>query len=95
MSLSEPFAVKVPGSKLTGVRMQSLSALLDGSGRRVYHDSTLLHVTVTNGTLLGIENGDLADVTEYTADYRRAYRGQLMIYAATGTAVSFWVRSRC
>lgn len=58
--------------------------MLDGSGRRVYHDSTLLHVTVTNGTLLGIENGDLADVTEYTADYRRAYRGQLMIYAATG-----------
>ena len=57
--------------------------MLDGSGRRVYHDSTLLHVTVTNGTLLGIENGDLADVTEYTADYRRAYRGQLMIYAAT------------
>lgn len=54
--------------------------MLDADGRRVYHDSTLLHVTVDNGTLLGLENGDLADVTEYTADYRRAYRGQLMIY---------------
>ena len=54
--------------------------LLDGNGRRVYHDSTLLHVHVDNGTLLGIENGDLADVTEYTANYRRAYRGQLIVY---------------
>lgn len=56
--------------------------VLDGNGRRVYHDSTLLTVTVESGTLLGIENGDLADVTEYTANYRRAYRGQLMIYVA-------------
>lgn len=54
--------------------------MLDGNGRRVYHDATLLHVTVENGTLLGLENGDLADVTEYSADYRRAYRGQLIIY---------------
>ncbi len=56
--------------------------LLDSNGRRVYHDSTLLHVHVDNGTLLGIENGDLADVTEYTANYRRAYRGQLIVYVA-------------
>lgn len=54
--------------------------MLDSNGRRVYHDSTLLHVHVDNGTLLGIENGDLADVTEYTANYRRAYRGQLIVY---------------
>ncbi len=56
--------------------------MLDGDNRRVYHDSTLLTVTVDNGTLLGLENGDLADVTEYTANYRRAYRGQLIIYVA-------------
>lgn len=56
--------------------------LLDGSGRRVYNDASMLHVTVENGTLLGIENGDLSDVTEYAADYRRAYRGQLIIYAS-------------
>lgn len=56
--------------------------MLDGNGRRVYHDSTLLTVTIENGTLLGIENGDLADVTEYTANYRRAYNGQLILYVA-------------
>ena len=72
--------------------------LLDGNGRRVYHDSTLLHVHVDNGTLLGIENGDLADVTEYTANYRRAYRGQLMVYVAgsenTSTAAPLTVTVR-
>lgn len=56
--------------------------MLDSSGRRVYQDSTLLTVTIDNGTLLGLENGDLSDVTEYPANYRRAYRGQLIIYAA-------------
>ena len=38
--------------------------------------------------LLGLENGDLADVTEYTANSRRAYRGQLMIYAAENETTS-------
>lgn len=55
--------------------------MLDSEGRRVYTDSTMLKVTVENGKLLGIENGDLADVTDYTSDMRRAYRGQLIIYA--------------
>lgn len=54
--------------------------MLDTDGHRVYTDSTMLRVTVENGRLLGLENGDLADVTEYTANYRRAYRGQLLIY---------------
>ena len=55
--------------------------MLDGRGRRVYHDATMLTVTVENGVLLGLENGDLADNTEYTANYRRAYCGQLIVYA--------------
>lgn len=55
--------------------------MLDGKGRRVYQDATMLTVTVENGVLLGLENGDLADNTEYTANYRRAYYGQLIIYA--------------
>lgn len=62
--------------------------LRDGNGRRVCQDATLLTVTVENGTLLGLENGDLADTTEYTANYRRAYRGQLIIYAADNEATS-------
>ncbi|MBO5145634.1 MAG: DUF4982 domain-containing protein [Lachnospiraceae bacterium] len=56
--------------------------MLDSTEKRVYNDSSLLTVTVENGTLLGLENGDLADVTEYTANYRRAYRGQLMVYVS-------------
>lgn len=54
--------------------------LQDTNKNRVYTDSTMLHVSVENGILSGIENGNLADVTEYTATYRRAYRGQLLVY---------------
>lgn len=57
--------------------------LQDCYGRRVYSDSTPLHIAVENGRLLGIENGDLSDVTEYSASYRRAYRGQLLIYVTS------------
>ncbi len=56
--------------------------LQDCAGNRVYSDSTLLHVNVCGGKLLGLENGDLADVTDYRSHSRRAYRGQLLIYAA-------------
>lgn len=52
----------------------------DAYGRRIYTDSTLVRVKVINGKLLGIENGDLADVTEYSLPQRRAFRGQLLIY---------------
>lgn len=52
----------------------------DSENRRVYCDSTCLHVSVENGRLLGLENGDLADVTDYASACRRAYRGQLLIY---------------
>lgn len=55
--------------------------LLDAHGKRVYSDETLLTVCIENGKLLGIENGNLADLTDYSANYRRAYRGQLLIYA--------------
>ena len=58
------------------------ATMLDYAGRRVYTDSTDLYVEVKNGRLLGLENGDLADVTEYTARHRRAYHGQLLIYVA-------------
>ena len=49
---------------------------------RVYNDSTMLHVKAKNARLLALENGDLADVTEYAAAYRRAYHGQLLIYVS-------------
>ncbi len=62
------------------VLYQAELTMADADGKRVYGDSTLLHVSVEGGRLIGIENGDLADVTPYRASYRRAYRGQLLIY---------------
>lgn len=37
------------------------------------------------GTLLGIENGDIADLTCYTEPYRRVYLGRLLVYVKAGT----------
>lgn len=65
---------------------QIVVTMLDSMGNWVYSDNTLLHVSVENGTLLGLENGDLADVTDYTSHSRRALHGQLMIYAAAHDA---------
>ena len=69
-------------SELTNSRnlYQIAITLLDSNGHRSYQASSMLQVHVVGGRLLGLENGDLADVTEYTADYRRAYHGQLMAY---------------
>ncbi len=55
----------------------------DVMGRWVTNDSSLLQVNVTGaGRLVGLENGDLADNTEYSASYRRAHEGRLIVYVA-------------
>lgn len=58
--------------------------LLDGAGNETQGEE-LLHVSLEGpATLLGIENGDLADNTAYSAPYRRACRGKLLIYLRAG-----------
>lgn len=59
----------------------------DGHGVPVPTSSERIHVSVEGaGTLLGIDNGDQADNTEYTASYRAAYRGRLLVYVRAGRA---------
>ncbi|MDR3248843.1 MAG: DUF4982 domain-containing protein, partial [Treponema sp.] len=56
--------------------------LLDEEGRLCPTADNLIHVSLTGpGKILGLENGDLSDCTEYAAPARRAYRGRLIIYA--------------
>lgn len=55
----------------------------DEEGRWVSSDSTSLQVEVSgSGSLIGLENGDLADFTEYGSTYRRALEGRLLIYVS-------------
>lgn len=54
----------------------------DGEGYPCLTDSSLLYVSLTGGTLLGLENGDLADLTDYSSSARRAYKGKLLAYVA-------------
>ena len=67
-------------------------SLSDFNGNPSYQASTMLQIEVTNGRLIGLENGDLSDVTEYSSNSRRAYHGQLMVYvladSAQGTTIT-------
>lgn len=55
--------------------------ITDGSGNWITTDSTKLYVQVEGaGTLIGIESGDLSDCTEYSAPYRNAYEGRMILY---------------
>lgn len=53
----------------------------DQDSNRVVTDSSMLHIGLEeNAILLGLENGDLADVTGYFEPARRAYEGRMLIY---------------
>ena len=56
------------------------AAIQDKDGNLCADNSAVLHYNVKNGKLLGIENGDLSDLLEYSAPYRRVYRGRAIAY---------------
>lgn len=58
---------------------QVVVTLLDRNGQKSFEEK-MLQVKVTNGELLGIENGDLGDVTSYDQAMRKTYQGQAIIY---------------
>ncbi|MDR2746514.1 MAG: DUF4982 domain-containing protein [Treponema sp.] len=65
--------------------------LLDGDGRLCVRENPRVRFSLSGeGKILGIENGDLSDLTEYRAPWRRVYRGRLIVYvllpAASGGA---------
>jgi|LSQX01.3.fsa_nt_gb hypothetical protein len=66
----------------------------DEMGRRVPSDSSRITVTVEgDGELVGLDNGDLMDLTEYSANYRSAYEGRLMIYVRRTGSEAIYIRA--
>ena len=55
-------------------------SVLDASGAFVHAGAYRIHVKVTDGTLLGLESGDLCDDTDYTSDVRSSCRGHLIVF---------------
>jgi hypothetical protein len=61
--------------------------IVDEKDRLCTTENPLVTVALTgSGKLLGLENGDLADCTEYAAPRRRAYRGRLIAYILSDSA---------
>ena len=52
----------------------------DSNGNLCADNSAVLHYSTGNGKILGIENGDLSDLLEYSAPYRRVYKGRAIVY---------------
>ncbi len=58
-------------------------SLLDENGRLAMHGGDAhpdIRVNVTGGELIGIENGDIADLTSYGEAHRKIYRGRMVVY---------------
>lgn len=81
-----------------GKVIQLEAEAFDAEGNRVYTEESMLFVDVEgNGTLLGIENGNLADTTAYYERRRRMHRGHAIIYVRIGDGegdIKINVRSR-
>jgi beta-galactosidase/beta-glucuronidase len=55
--------------------------ILDEEGRLCTAESPLVEAVLSGpGILAGMENGDIADCSEYAAPRRRLYRGRLVVY---------------
>jgi hypothetical protein len=79
----KPNEVLTSSSDADSTLIQIEVTITDAKGRWVSNDSSLLYVNVAGaGRLVGLENGDLADTTEYCTTYRRAYEGRLILYVA-------------
>ena len=65
--------------------LQITVTMLDGDAHRVYSDASMVYVEMESGELIGIDNGDLGDISDYSFSHRRTLEGQLVIYAKRGS----------
>ena len=68
-------------SAATGYLYQILVRLIDKSGDKVTLDDRKIKVQIQgNGQLAGMDSGDLSDVTPFSSDSRKTYKGDMAVY---------------
>ncbi|MCD7884332.1 MAG: DUF4982 domain-containing protein [Lachnospiraceae bacterium] len=70
-------------------------SLRDIEGRLVSNDDQMIYAETEGGQLLGLENGDLADLTSYTEPRRRTHNGRLILYVRSRAGESVTVKVNC
>ncbi|MCD7954552.1 MAG: DUF4982 domain-containing protein, partial [Lachnospiraceae bacterium] len=70
-------------------------SLLDAEGRLAGSDDQTISAEVEGGLLLGLENGDLADLTSYTEPWRCTRNGRLILYVRSRAGEPVTVRISC
>lgn len=81
-----------PSTEYAGVAVEDAVrqveiTVVDAAGQPAA-DDVLVTVSVEGGTLLGLENGDLADTTGYTRPHRGTHAGRLVAFVAGGPAAA-------
>lgn len=83
-------AVAFNAEVISGEEVQQIElTVVDDMDNPVTTDSSLITVVTEGCELAGLENGDLSDVTEYSANYRHAYNGHLIAYVRGKGTVTF------
>ncbi len=59
-------------------------SLVDAEGRLVVDRDEEISFIAVNGNIMGIENGDIADLTPYASRSRKTRQGRLIVYLRTG-----------
>lgn len=79
--VSNDKCLKADGKDVTHV----IAEIIDSKGNLISTASDEIHITVEGeGSLLGLENGNLRDTTPYSNHFRMAYNGRLLIYIEAG-----------
>ena len=65
--------------------------LLDENGRPAANDLEVW-AEVTGGILLGMENGDLADLTPYNENHRKTKDARLILYVKPKDDAEVWIK---
>lgn len=72
--------LKADGEDIAHVEIQ----LTDGDGRFVYASDNLIELSLEGpGEIIGMENGDIGDLTPYSSRSRKAFNGKLLAYIRT------------
>jgi len=78
-SFGEVVGLQMDEERHDGLTFVTIHAV-DEQGRPVHNANNLVHVSVTNGRLLGLDNGDATDYTPYHEPARRLFSGKLVAF---------------
>ena len=79
----EPFEKDTPADGMSLVQVEA--SLEDEKGSLASDQDEMVTWQVSNGQIMGIENGDIADLTPYASLSRKTWHGRMIVYVRAGS----------